>query len=529
MLENELLGLHFTKNEIKVYLALFEFGKVRAGEIIEKTGLHRNIVYTALDELVHRKLITKTLIKGVATFVTNSPEALVSEVENKKQLAEHIAKELKQKKEQDHLEVAVYEGMEGVKRSRNKILLQEKNETLYVLNASTESSTPEYEKYWRYFHKKREAKGINLKILYEHGIRKEDIAWREKLPLAQVKYLPFGLKSPVWFSAIGDLLEIGVPGKDPLVFNIRSKEAADGIKQYFEYLWKQDIIVDTGFEALRKCFQEMLDELDKGEEYFVLGASLGPNSTEIQKFYDTFHKDRIKKGVVTNMLTYEDSYELIKKRFEDAGDPELKISKLKKFSTIPPIPMQINMYKGKTRFIIYGEEPTVIYFDRKEVFGSFKNYFDYLWNQEVQTYTGWQEVNNLFNNIVLHSLDLDDSEYVIGAGYGEDSANQKVRDLFDEHSIHLVQNKVHKYILSYEQHRKKFQEDIAKPGKEGSTYMHIRYLPDTYAAPVEIHIYNKRAVVTYFGENPVSTVYEHPKIIENYKKQFDLLWQIAKK
>ena len=75
MLESSLLKLNFTPNEIKVYSALFEIGKCRAGKIIELTGMHRNLVYLALENLEARGLLTKVLVKGVAEFSANDPTA----------------------------------------------------------------------------------------------------------------------------------------------------------------------------------------------------------------------------------------------------------------------------------------------------------------------------------------------------------------------------------------------------------------------------------------------------------------------
>ena len=166
--------------------------------------------------------------------------------------------------------------------------------------------------------------------------------------------------------------------------------------------------------------------------------------------------------------------------------------------------------------------------DKKEIFDSFKGYFDYLWNQEVQTYSGKEDINNLFNKTILEQLNSGDTEYVIGAGYGEDGMGDYVTKLFREHNSYLIKNKIHKHVLMYEKYREKFESEIKDFGDKKFEYVHTRYLPDTYALPVETHIYKDMALITYFGENPVSTVYTHSKIMENYKKQFDLLWNVAK-
>ena len=142
MLEQQLEKLGFSKNETKVYLALFDLGKVRAGDIIEHTGLHRHLVYLALDALAERGTVTKTIRNGVAEFVANDPKSLLDELEERKRVAEAVAIALREKREGVPREVTVYEGTEGIKRSRNRTLLYPAGETLYVVGSKA-STTPD--------------------------------------------------------------------------------------------------------------------------------------------------------------------------------------------------------------------------------------------------------------------------------------------------------------------------------------------------------------------------------------------------
>ncbi|PIR76608.1 MAG: hypothetical protein COU32_01105 [Candidatus Magasanikbacteria bacterium CG10_big_fil_rev_8_21_14_0_10_42_10] len=524
MIEKELHSLGFSKNEIEVYLSLFDLGKVKAGEIIEKTGLHRNIVYTSLEEFLKRNLITKTIIKGVANFVVNSPDVLVEEIEQKKQLAQHIAQILKEKQLEGPREISILEGIESIKKVNDQSLNLPAGATTYVFGATKFSVQEDLNTYWEGYHKKRIKKGVAFKCLYDKHVDISILDSRNALDLCEVKYMPQDFSMPMWIYIMGDVCSIVTDKENPLVINIKSKEIAKAFTQYFDYLWNQEVVIETGLDALHRCFYNMLGELEEDDEYFVLGASLGNNSTEIKNFYDTFHTERIKKGVKNSMLIYKDSYDLIKKRFEMAGDPDFKISKLKKFSTILPIPMQINLYRGKTSFILYGDEPTIIYFDKKEIFDSFKGYFDYLWNQEVQTYSGWKEIHKLFNITIPSELEEGDTEYVIGAGYGEESSRDKVDTLFFEHNKLLVANGIYKHALFFEQHAPYFGSQVEEFGKNAKDLIKVKTLPETYSEPTEIHVYKHKVIITYFGENPVSTVYERPEIVAGFKKKFDFFW-----
>lgn len=382
MLEQQLSQLGFSKNETRVYLALFELGKVRAGDIIEFTGLHRNIIYTGLDALVARNLVTKTMKKGVAEFAANDPESMVLELEDKKRVASAVAVELRRKRESAPREVTVYEGKEGIKRSRNKTLQYPAGETLYVLGSKA-STTPDMERYWRAFHKKREAKGIGLQILFEYGVPQKDLDWRNELPHSRAKYLPFKTDLPVWFATINDYLEIGIPGDDPLTFGIKSAEAAQGFRSFFEYFWNQRVVTETGQDALHQALYNMLDELDPGEEYCVLGGTYGKNTDKTRDFYLQFHDKRIKKGVVVNMLGEPGMIREYKKIFPLKHKEYWRVTHLKEFVSPLPQPFQINLYNGKTKMIVYGEDPTVISFEGREIYEGFKTYFDAMWKTDL--------------------------------------------------------------------------------------------------------------------------------------------------
>ena len=74
MLREDLKQLGLSENETHVYLALVGAGKVRAAEVIKETGLHRNLVYQALEEITSRHLATKTTQGSVFHFQTTNPE-----------------------------------------------------------------------------------------------------------------------------------------------------------------------------------------------------------------------------------------------------------------------------------------------------------------------------------------------------------------------------------------------------------------------------------------------------------------------
>lgn len=93
-LTNQLQKLGFTPNESLTYLALFEIGTAKAGQIIRETGLHRNLVYVALQELVERKLVSVSKLRGIAVYTALSANRLLTDVQEKERLAKEVIEEL---------------------------------------------------------------------------------------------------------------------------------------------------------------------------------------------------------------------------------------------------------------------------------------------------------------------------------------------------------------------------------------------------------------------------------------------------
>lgn len=116
-LYQDLQQLGLTPNQATVYLALTRTGHAKAGEIIKKTGFHRNLVYTALRELIEKKLVTVSKIDGVMQYKILSPSRLLTSAQEKERIARNVIEELKvmTKKTSGH-EIVIYEGVDEFRR-----------------------------------------------------------------------------------------------------------------------------------------------------------------------------------------------------------------------------------------------------------------------------------------------------------------------------------------------------------------------------------------------------------------------------
>ena len=237
-LEIQFHNLGFTPNETTVYLELRTIGQSRAGAIIKKTGLHRNLVYLALEGLVEKGMVSKTQQGKIAAFEANSPDSLMDIVSAKQKAVEKIQETL-QKEETIPKDIKIYSGLEGVLLARERSLTLDTHETVYIFGGSKDATTEAFQKVWSTYHQKRLKKGIRCQMLFDQSVSKEFIQSRNAMAFTEAKHVPFAQDLPAWFEIFGDTVSIGVPDDEPIVFSLKSKKLAESLKNYFTYLWKQ--------------------------------------------------------------------------------------------------------------------------------------------------------------------------------------------------------------------------------------------------------------------------------------------------
>lgn len=240
MISEDLKKLGFTANEAKIYLSLLRLGRAKAGDLIRESGLQRSVVYSGLEMLIGRGLVSKSIRKGVAVYTYADPDALVDEEERRMHLAKKVSADLKEAQNVRDREVVVYEGSDIVKRAAEKSLDSPRGSIVYFLGPSKFGVQANLEKYWDKYHKTRAEKGIGCRLLYDRTTDSAILAARNASPLCEARYLPFDTQMPMSFIVSDAALGLLVPSEEPpLAFLIKSRMTADAMKNYFEYLWNQ--------------------------------------------------------------------------------------------------------------------------------------------------------------------------------------------------------------------------------------------------------------------------------------------------
>lgn len=136
---------------------------------------------------------------------------------------------------------------------------------------------------------------------------------------------------------------------------------------------KRQAEIYEGKRGIMNLYQGILDDLRKGEEYYVLGAGYGfKDSLGLRGFFQKYHAMRAKRGIKVNMLANADVQKLLVPATQLCSEirflPEELITE-----------MMIVFYKDKSFIVLCSQEPASFLIYNPEMVQSFRKYFDLLW------------------------------------------------------------------------------------------------------------------------------------------------------
>jgi len=235
MSTEELQEFGLSNTEAKVYLALLELGKSKAGEITKKSAVNRTNVYDALERLIEKGLVSYVSENNKKVFESVNPERLQEILKDKQEKLEKTIEELKTRynKSQKQEDAFVFRGKKGIKSIFEDILNEKKELFCYGAESKFKDLFPFYQKHWN---EERAKLKIDLKMIYSERVR--EIKKKEHLKLLEMKFLPKTYDFPSTVMIYGDRVVTIVWLEEPFGFVIKSEEAVKSNMNFFEILWK---------------------------------------------------------------------------------------------------------------------------------------------------------------------------------------------------------------------------------------------------------------------------------------------------
>lgn len=239
--EIEEIGLN--KNESFVFVSLIKLGEATAGDLIKKTGFHRNIVYDNLEKLLDKGLVIYIIKNGIRYYKLSSPEAIIElmkikrgEFEKKEKLAKKLSLEIKREIYQSKLKstAQLYQGKLGIREIMNDTLKVDKD---YIVYGAPKSSVELMgETFWKNYTLKRKEKTLIVKMLFNEELRNFGNSLINNY--TKIKYLPKQFDSLTETTVYGNKVAIMVWTEKPITVLIEDDNVAKAYKKYFEVLWK---------------------------------------------------------------------------------------------------------------------------------------------------------------------------------------------------------------------------------------------------------------------------------------------------
>ena len=239
----ELEEYGLTNSEARVYLILLEGGQQKNGEIIRQSGLQSSSVYNTLSSLMQKGIVSYVMQGKVKLFQAEKPETFLALLEEKSRKFREMLPKLQrvEGRKQNMKTAKVYEGIGGLKTVYENLLMEMHRGEGYCFFqfAAEKIATKRAQLFYRTYHLKRDAKGVNVR-----GLATEDaqVAMKgifEGLKHVQLRYM-YGSFLPTGTVIYHDkVIVIDWEAKEPTCFMIQSRTVADSYMTLFEEKWKE--------------------------------------------------------------------------------------------------------------------------------------------------------------------------------------------------------------------------------------------------------------------------------------------------
>lgn len=231
-LESTLSAAGLTPIEIKVYLALVDAGSCSAGVLSRKAGVHRRLVYDAVERLITKGLVGSITKNNRALFEAASPSRFLEIHDERRAALGKAVKQLDTRwlSRSEEQQTLLFEGKSGVKTALEDQLRAGK-EILIVGSGIASFETMKW--YFTWFDERRKKAKIRVRTIFEESAR----STLPSIPLSSIRFLPKENMGATAINVYGDNVALVLWGEKPLAIVIRNKEMAAGYRKFFELLW----------------------------------------------------------------------------------------------------------------------------------------------------------------------------------------------------------------------------------------------------------------------------------------------------
>lgn len=246
-LEARLQTLGLGPNEAKVYLAALKLGETSVGDLVRESGLHKQLVYNAAENLQHEGILIISEVHGRKHFTAADPAVLEQRIEERLGAVRGLLPALYQvastKKQKDL--VRTYTGLAAVQQYYQQSMRTQPEKTpVDVTGVGGQKFFELWQidnPYFQQFENTRLARNIPLKLLFFLNSDQEasQLPGLKDRTDTQARIITGSAQAPidivVWHSHVGLLIY----GKEPHLVDISGEQIVVAFRTYFELLWSK--------------------------------------------------------------------------------------------------------------------------------------------------------------------------------------------------------------------------------------------------------------------------------------------------
>ena len=232
-----LKDLGLTKNEIEVYLTLLRKGSISVNEIAEKSGLHRQAVYDALDRLLEKGFVNFVIKTNKKYFQGINPEKILEHIKEKENKFKTILPDLINltKLPREDTFVEVFKGKDVLRSVFRDVIKELQKKKGEIVISGVEER--------KYMDEDKIALQQQMKILRELKcterilIKEGDRTFVEGSQ-TEYRWIPEQYFNPTPIYSYKNKLTIIIWGNPNYAIIIKNKNLADAYRKQFNMLWK---------------------------------------------------------------------------------------------------------------------------------------------------------------------------------------------------------------------------------------------------------------------------------------------------
>lgn len=234
----KLQELGLTHNEALTFTALLELGETKTGAIVKKTGMHRVLIYDALESLIKKGLASYVIKENIKYFQAADPSRLVDFLQEKEGTAKLLLPELNLLKQEGGSKqtVSIFEGITGLKSAMNNMLKELSPGGTHYVFASGHMSEAMGSYYDIYQAIKKRNKIKTYAIADLPFKKRRELIERT---VAEIRFYPLNYFPTDTWVYNDKVLIVTYTAKPPIAIVITSSETASSYKKLFEGYWKK--------------------------------------------------------------------------------------------------------------------------------------------------------------------------------------------------------------------------------------------------------------------------------------------------